>query len=776
MQILHLTDLHVTDNDTTFQKLWSALKLRLANKYDAIVLSGDITQQGTDTEYHAATKFIEGELLPLVSQQRRRVIIAPGNHDVSWKAPFKEEAWPSPQTPLHDRAARLLRWPDSETNRKPIIRVDADNSTGKCRLLTITDNQYNERWAPFQNFLTSFYSTTAPNDRPDIVINLLGDQSPYSIHVFREEGVVFACLNSCAWNDRYNYASGFAIDALDRLDEEMVKHRDLLRVAVFHHGLVSHRGSPDHLTLAELGRLSTNFDVAIHGHTHADELRELDEWADRSLLVVATGSFAAGNRERPGGLPNQASTLTLTQNLLRWTVWDRREANEEWAVSRRRTMIPRAREPARVDDLPFAASMSRRTSVSANGIATIEVELNDVELPPNRPELILLYLSNELTLAAEAANIVTTGGHEFTCTVLRRPAGPRLIEYYVELPNDTARQVRWRCRTASETALTQRDVREFRNAEISAGLLGRQAEWRVAPRVATESLELCLSVAGGVSQAQLRALCIPSAQLGVVAAQTVDLPETARLSRCIVEVTEGENGSTQLSTTIPHPSPDKRYSLVYEPSDGDHERVSEPNQLDSIIAGRILRGCRESSASAFAGQFTSALEAALQNHFGQRIAQAEWHAYLWEPQTRSLLASFGRFAPRSWGTEFSYGRGVIGYAFRFCRPTFFHSEIQNDISRLVYIAPTPVNRHRAHRWIAAIPLRLRPSGGVVGVLSISESPTLPKSDSETLDASVITELLTSPSGSVWKSAETAISQALSEVATSALQLGQQAET
>ena len=59
---------------------------------DLIILSGDIAERGKRAEYEDAQKFVE-QMCQALSLGLERVIVVPGNHDVSWnlsKAYFEE--------------------------------------------------------------------------------------------------------------------------------------------------------------------------------------------------------------------------------------------------------------------------------------------------------------------------------------------------------------------------------------------------------------------------------------------------------------------------------------------------------------------------------------------------------------------------------------------------------------------------------------------------------------------------------------------------------------
>ena len=71
VRLMHLSDIHFGHEDTNALKATAAYAK--ANRPDAIVVAGDITQQGRREEFAAARKWFDEFDVP--------VIVAPGNHD-----------------------------------------------------------------------------------------------------------------------------------------------------------------------------------------------------------------------------------------------------------------------------------------------------------------------------------------------------------------------------------------------------------------------------------------------------------------------------------------------------------------------------------------------------------------------------------------------------------------------------------------------------------------------------------------------------------------------
>lgn len=101
--ILHISDLHRTPKaELSNEDLWGTLRNDIYNTYgdtefgpdepqlptpeeiDLIVVSGDVTQTASPEEYTEAEQFLCQLATELLGGNKTRLIIVPGNHDVSW--------------------------------------------------------------------------------------------------------------------------------------------------------------------------------------------------------------------------------------------------------------------------------------------------------------------------------------------------------------------------------------------------------------------------------------------------------------------------------------------------------------------------------------------------------------------------------------------------------------------------------------------------------------------------------------------------------------------
>nr|VFK32041.1 MAG: Calcineurin-like phosphoesterase [Candidatus Kentron sp. MB]VFK35118.1 MAG: Calcineurin-like phosphoesterase [Candidatus Kentron sp. MB]VFK76984.1 MAG: Calcineurin-like phosphoesterase [Candidatus Kentron sp. MB] len=107
IRILHLSDLHFTSDAVAETKLqWLIDDIRkgkwliggkLGGELDYVVISGDMTHQGTDAGFRRASEFAS-MLVERFGLTAERFVLAPGNHDVQdldeaydWRMNVSEE-------------------------------------------------------------------------------------------------------------------------------------------------------------------------------------------------------------------------------------------------------------------------------------------------------------------------------------------------------------------------------------------------------------------------------------------------------------------------------------------------------------------------------------------------------------------------------------------------------------------------------------------------------------------------------------------------------------
>src|SRR5215207_1791576 len=184
--ILHLSDLHFGTLENAriwYGQLAEDLTRELrCDRLDAVILSGEIANLSAETEYQAAKSFLD-DLCSEFRVGMRRVVVVPGNHDLSWIVSKKAY-----------RRARLGRSADS---------VEPGHSYEKDGGLYIrVKARYTERFMHFSAFYKSITGEAYPTD--------YGRQ--YSLQHFTDLNLLVLGLNS-AWDLDHHYTTRVSINS-----------------------------------------------------------------------------------------------------------------------------------------------------------------------------------------------------------------------------------------------------------------------------------------------------------------------------------------------------------------------------------------------------------------------------------------------------------------------------------------------------------------------------------------------------------------------------------
>ena len=265
---------------------------------DIIVVSGDVIQGISPGTPDPADKLIEQyrEALDFLGQlaervlagNRNRVVIVPGNHDVSAchfmgsvrrvgiAAGRKKEI--ASQLFSFDS---LLRW-----------------SWSDFELFEITDRaKYCDRLAAFASFYREFYAGTHTYD--------LDPTKQFDTFNFPEFDLSIAAFSSCYNNDIFNKQGAIhpACIAEAGLQLRHPQFIDRLRIAIWHH---STEGSPMRSDYMDPGILQNlidaGFSLGFHGHQHRPQFLDtrFRYGADRRITVISAGTLCGSASYRFG--------------------------------------------------------------------------------------------------------------------------------------------------------------------------------------------------------------------------------------------------------------------------------------------------------------------------------------------------------------------------------------------------------------------------------------------------------------------------------------------
>lgn len=311
--ILHISDIHKIEGveyGPLFQSLrrdWDAYTIHegiIAPSF--VVVSGDLIQGGYTEEeirsqYEEVEKFLATICEFYLQGDRSRLIVVPGNHDVSRVATI---ASLTPSTKSYEiskdtffKGANDIRW-----NWKD------------HQFYEITDTaKYNQRFNLFVEFFNRFYDgirkyPEEPEEQAYVVVN-------------EEYGVCFACFNSCCHLDHLCDTGCVSDNALNSIGKELTDsyNAGFLNVAIWHHHFY---GSPletnylDRAFLTDL--LSCNIHVGLFGHQHFTQIAE--EYSDlllqqdenvQKLLLVSSGTLFGGKKVLPDNCHRQYNVIEI---------------------------------------------------------------------------------------------------------------------------------------------------------------------------------------------------------------------------------------------------------------------------------------------------------------------------------------------------------------------------------------------------------------------------------------------------------------------------------
>ena len=303
LSILHISDLHRDPenpirNDVLLDSLendrqhYSTDGVSPLRSPDLIIVSGDIIQgirpdspdpeKALREQYKEAIDFLARLTDRFIEGDRSRVIIVPGNHDVSAyhfeKSLRRVDILPDRRKELVTQLfspESYLRW-----------------SWTKFELYEVADRaMYTQRLAEFAEFYSTFYGgvhtfNLDPTkqidvfDFPQYDLTIVGFSSCYNNDLFNRQGAIHpACI----------------ADAGSRLREPAFEKR--LRVAVWHHNV---EGSPAHSDYIDpdliQNLIDRGFSLGFHGHQHRPQYIDtrFRHGPDRTITVISAGTLCGG--------------------------------------------------------------------------------------------------------------------------------------------------------------------------------------------------------------------------------------------------------------------------------------------------------------------------------------------------------------------------------------------------------------------------------------------------------------------------------------------------
>ncbi|HHT9135803.1 MAG TPA: metallophosphoesterase family protein [Candidatus Wunengus sp. YC60] len=303
VSILHLSDLHFSESDNPIVRLQPLISDLIDreegfgyNHLDYLVVSGDLTNQGTHQEYEKVHIFLS-EMVKKFKLSAQRCIIVPGNHDLNWDVAV-----------YNHKAKRAV----------DVSKLPADSYVEQEKVYLIRDDTaYPKR---FENF-TRFYHQFTQQEYP-----LSPETQGFSL-LFEENGIQFLAMNSSWQIDEYYpkrssinevclanvlLAADGQIDSAKK-QNRMDKDAKVLRIAVWHHPVTSNDKIVNDEFLERLRK--ADFKLCLHGHIHeerADVIGYLPP--TRKIHVAGAGSFSVVAAHRPKDTPRIYNVIEILRD------------------------------------------------------------------------------------------------------------------------------------------------------------------------------------------------------------------------------------------------------------------------------------------------------------------------------------------------------------------------------------------------------------------------------------------------------------------------------
>jgi len=275
-------------------------------------------------QYEQAEDFLVGLCKAFVQGDRRRVVLVPGNHDVS--------------LPRAIRSMKKLDLDPANPSAKEILgewlrRMNAPNSLVRwswedlCCYEVADSGLYLARLQAFSRFYERFYAGARKYD--------LAPEQQYHIFDYPEYYLAIAGFNSCCNNDPLNRQGVIHPDCIAAAARELRqgKYANRIRMAVWHHNTSGPPLRSDYLDSGVLQILiDSGFSVGFHGHQHKAQF--IDEkfqfGSDRKITIVSAGTLCAGPKALPPGHARAYNLLEIDTKAMKARLHLRTMQNESF--------------------------------------------------------------------------------------------------------------------------------------------------------------------------------------------------------------------------------------------------------------------------------------------------------------------------------------------------------------------------------------------------------------------------------------------------------------
>ena len=273
-----------------------------------IVVSGDLIHGGDSVDeirrqYAEVTEFLKALVSEFLDNDRKRLLMVPGNHDVSF--PHSRNSMTAEAAENKDTNLKLFR------ERHPGIRWNWK----ELSFYKVADvPQYEERFNLFKEFYDGFYG--GQRHYPD---NIYGEAECYS---FDDDRVTFTLFNSCHRLDHLNDTADVDEEAIVNVTPKLRASYNggYLNIAVWHHHFYGAPRETNYMDREVINKMSHCYvQMGLFGHQHLTQIAEfyggdlsLGEAPDNQrILLVSSGTLFGGKKEIPEGYKRQYNVIEV---------------------------------------------------------------------------------------------------------------------------------------------------------------------------------------------------------------------------------------------------------------------------------------------------------------------------------------------------------------------------------------------------------------------------------------------------------------------------------
>jgi len=280
---------------------------------ELLIVCGDLVQGAGDLDdfdegileiteqYKKVQEFLTGLCEEMFDGDKNKIIIVPGNHDVSWPhsiLSMEETEYKSKYVKHLKTPEQNIRWSfgDDEPSFFKIINYE----------------HYNQRMSPFSEFYNSFYDGAREY--------LLDPRKQFDIFEYPEKKILFVGFNSCFNNDHLNTIGMIHPECLASCHSEISKdkYNAFLKISVCHHGVYGNPTMQDFMDERTIQyMLDKGFHIGFHGHYHKYNLVNVRFQVDPSFTMpfFGCGTLYASSQSIPLGSSRQYSICEIESSF-----------------------------------------------------------------------------------------------------------------------------------------------------------------------------------------------------------------------------------------------------------------------------------------------------------------------------------------------------------------------------------------------------------------------------------------------------------------------------